>query len=178
MSFSDDELHVDELNKELKNIKHDTYNEFKCKLCNKKILIKKESNKSLSSKLCKNCLNELIKENKIKIETPYAIDYIPFKEFMKIHNFRDSYKSSDHNFDNDTKIIRIYYGDLNGNYSPDKWFEFGVYDFGTSFSLVESLNLIFSEKILNSYVYSFCVNNETSTLDVFLTGEPGDEYGD
>lgn len=118
-------------------------------------------------------------ENKKKTE--YAIDHIPFIEFMKIHNFRDCHDAKDGSCDNDTKIIRIYYGGLvDKNCFRDKynWFEFGIYNFGLTSSFVESLNRIFSKDILNSYVDSFCVNSETGILEVWLTDEPGDLYDD
>ena len=125
-----------------------------------------------------------IKEKEKEEEKPkidYAVTYFKFIDFMKLYNFRDSYPTRTGNDLNDTKIIRIIYGDVfNQTYNAEKyhWFEFGIYDFGATRDLVESLNRIFSEEILNSYVYSYCVNEESGTFEIWLTKEPGDEYDD
>lgn len=130
----------------------------------------------LANTVCK------IKDKKEQEKPKFAIDYIPFMEFMKIHNFRDTHDSSrGHEYENDTKIIRIYYGNLideNPFRDRSEWFEFGIYDFGSTRQFIEGMERIFSKDILNSYVDSFCVNSETGILEVWLTDEPGDLYDD
>lgn len=114
-------------------------------------------------------------------EVQYAVTYFKFIDFLKLYNFRDCYPTAGSNDCNDTKIIRIIYGDvfeegvLSDRYH---WFEFGIYDFGSTRDFVKSLERIFSKEILESYVYSYCANDESQTFEIWLTKEPGDEYDD
>lgn len=117
-----------------------------------------------------------------KGESRFAINYIPFMEFMKIHNFRDTHNSSKGNdYENDTKIVRIYYGGITDNNpfrDKSEWFEFGIYDFGSTRQLIQGLNKILSKEIIDSYVDSFCVNDETGILEIWITSDAGDLYDD
>lgn len=119
-----------------------------------------------------------MEEEKIK---HYYTDYIPFIDFMKLHNFREcNPNATSKGYDMDTNIIRIKFADADeDSYNKDgKWFEFGIYDFGSTRELVSNLNYIFSTRILKSYVYSFRMNKEIGMLEVLLTDQPGDLYDD
>ena len=115
---------------------------------------------------------------KEKIE--YYTNYIRFIDFMKLYNFRNyNSNATTEGYDMDTDIIRIRFADMiEDSYKKDKWFEFGIYDFGSKKELVSNLNYIFSDKILKSYVYSFRVNEEIGILEIELTDQPGDLYDD
>lgn len=157
MAFSDDEIHANEINDEIEINK-----------------IFNKASKEISERYKKENNNKKKKDQKT-----YVIDYIKFKDFIKIHNFRDSYPTKTSIEDNDTKIIRIYYGEIideNPFRDSTEWFEFGIYDFGSTKQLINALELIFSKNILNSYVNSFSVNNESNILEVWITKETGDEY--
>ena len=71
----------------------------------------------------------------------------------------------------DTDVVRIYYG----GEEASKWFELGVNDWSGNYYKQGIIEDFLNEKILNMYVYSFKVNWNINTLEVFLQKEYGIE---
>lgn len=99
---------------------------------------------------------------------------IPFKEFMKTYNFyyeNVSLKTGSKVLD--TQTIRIHYGRLYSDNADGKsdWFEFGIYPFSPKMTFEDNLGCIFNDRILNSYVDSFKVNDDTGVFEIWLSGE-------
>lgn len=96
---------------------------------------------------------------------------IKLVDFLEFVNFRDYTDSDDYN----TKIIRIEYPDkdTHDNYSKDRYFEYGVYNFGVDNRkrFVQTLN----PYILNCFVSDVRVN-EDGVLTIYVTTE--DEIDD
>ena len=93
---------------------------------------------------------------------------IKFKDLIGLYNFR--YCLNDIN-DHNTKTIRIYPSFSESDELSDgiDYFEFGVNDWsGNTLKIAEE---VLSEKVLNSYVFSITVNDETDVLDVSLTDD-------
>ena len=128
----------------------------------------------------KSTFGKTLIKGKRKFHIEYYTNYIRFIDFMKLYNFRNyNSNATTEGYDMDTDIIRIRFADMiEDSYKKDKWFEFGIYDFGSKKELVSNLNYIFSDKILKSYVYSFRVNEEIGILEIELTDQPGDLYDD
>lgn len=94
---------------------------------------------------------------------------ITFRQFMIAHDFRWFNDKEQGENAEDTKIIRIHYSvDENFNY---RWFEFGIKDYEVNYIKLETINQIFSDFILDMYIYCFSVNCNTNTLEVYLTNE-------
>lgn len=174
MSFSDDSDNEFKENMKKQEEQENQYHK-KCFVCGKEFIGK--GNEWYDT--CNECKKKKDEEEKNKT---FVINYISFMDFMKVHNFRDCHDSNKgDDYENDTKIVRIYYGGLideNPFRDNSEWFEFGIYDFGSTNQFIKGLQMILSDKIINSYVNSFCVNNETGTLEVWLTNEKGDPYDD
>lgn len=96
---------------------------------------------------------------------------IKLVDFLEFVNFRDYTGSDDYN----TKIIRIEYPDKDTHdvYSKDRYFEYGVYNFGVDNRkrFVQTLN----PYILNCFVSDVRVN-EDGVLTIYVTTE--DEIDD
>ena len=92
---------------------------------------------------------------------------IPFIDFIRVFCFRYARRLENGSYEDDTDIIRIYLPDCdNGN---SEWFEFGIYDYDRDTSVLERIKRIFSKEILNSYVSTVCLDQETNTVRVYLT---------
>ena len=91
---------------------------------------------------------------------------IKLVDFLEFVNFRD-YTGSD---DYDTKIIRIEYPDkdTHDNYSKDRYFEYGVYNFGVDNRkrFIQTIN----PYILNCFVSDIRVN-DNDILTIYVTTE-------
>lgn len=91
---------------------------------------------------------------------------IKLVDFLEFVNFRDYTDSDDYN----TKIIRIEYPDkdTHDNYSKDRYFEYGVYNFGVDNRkrFVQTIN----PYILNCFVSDVRVNDD-GVLTIYVTTE-------
>lgn len=91
---------------------------------------------------------------------------IKLVDFLEFVNFRDYTDSDDYN----TKIIRIEYPDkdTHDNYSKDRYFEYGVYNFGVDNRkrFIQTIN----PYILNCYVSDIRVNDD-NILTIYVTTE-------
>ena len=91
---------------------------------------------------------------------------IKLVDFLEFVNFRDYTDSDDYN----TKIIRIEYPDkdTHDNYSKDRYFEYGVYNFGIDNRkrFVQTIN----PYILNCFVSDVRVNDD-GVLTIYVTTE-------
>ena len=102
------------------------------------------------------------------------MENITFKQFIMTYNFR--YVTSDKDWGEDTSIIRIYPKNDDSTYETCKWFEFGVYDYAEDSIKWETIERSLSKEILESYINSFWVDNNTSTLHVYLTKNKERDY--
>lgn len=91
---------------------------------------------------------------------------IKLVDFLEFVNFRDYTDSDDYN----TKIIRIEYPDkdTHDNYSKDRYFEYGVYNFGVD-------NRKRFIQTINPYILNCCVDdirvNDNGVLTIYVTTE-------
>ena len=93
------------------------------------------------------------------------IKVIKLIDFLNLYDFtmlNDNCDTDEDRYDSD--VIRIYYD----SESNSKWFELGVYNWSNHHYKQEIINDCLNEKILNMYVYSFKVNWNINTLEVFL----------
>lgn len=100
------------------------------------------------------------------------IKAIKLIDFLNLYDFtmlNDNCDTDEDRYDSD--VIRIYYD----SESNSKWFELGVYNWSNHHYKQEIINDFLNEKILNMYVYSFKVNWNINTLEVFLQKEQGIE---
>jgi len=91
---------------------------------------------------------------------------ITLKQFLLTYNFRE-YIDNIHLSENekmDTSHIRIYLP------SGNEFFEYGMYGFDNSYLMLKRINEIFNPKILNSYMYSMRVL-DNSILAIYLSDE-------
>ena len=87
---------------------------------------------------------------------------ITFEQFIKTYNFRYVNRLNRDNVDNDTCIIRIY--PPTRDFDRDKWFEFGVYDFGRDDYKWEICKEVLSKEILKSYVECISYNEDYNVV--------------
>lgn len=97
------------------------------------------------------------------------IKNITFKQFIANYNFRslDKESTSTNSEDcYDTQTIRIYIDDTN-------WFDFGIYDFGTTENKIMTIEQIFSKDILNSYIDQISTKEYStySVIEIYLTNK-------
>ena len=100
------------------------------------------------------------------------IKAIKLIDFLNLYDFtmlNDNCDTDEDRYDSD--VIRIYYD----SESNSKWFELGVYNWSNHHYKQEIINDCLNEKTLNMYVYSFKVNWNINTLEVFLQKEQGIE---
>lgn len=93
------------------------------------------------------------------------IKAIKLIDFLNLYDFtmlNDNCDTDEDRYDSD--VIRIYYD----SESNSKWFELGVYNWSNHHYKQEIINDCLNEKILNMYVYSFKVNWNINTFEVFL----------
>ena len=92
---------------------------------------------------------------------------IKLVDFLEFVNFRDYTDSDEYN----TKIIRIEYPDkdTHDNYSKDRYFEYGVYDFGrdTQKRIKDTLN----DFILNCFVIEVGIREDDGILFIQVVTE-------
>ena len=103
---------------------------------------------------------------------------ITFKQFLSTYNFRNFVGNGVNTENEDTQIIRIYSptGE-NGVYSNHhEWIEFGIYDFSTDYWKMRIAETFLNEKIMNSYIESFHIDDYTSILYIYLTDEKEMDY--
>ena len=103
---------------------------------------------------------------------------ITFKQFLSTYNFRNFVDNGVNTENEDTQIIRIYppTGE-NGVYSNHhEWIEFGVYDFSTDHWKMHIAETFLNERIMNSYIESFHIDDYTSILYIYLTDEKEMDY--
>jgi len=103
---------------------------------------------------------------------------ITFKQFLLTYNFRDWCGNGTNTENETTQIIRIYPPEgENGPYSiHHEWIEFGIYDFSADNWKERIAETFLSEKIMNSYIESFRIDDYTSILYVYLTDEKEMDY--
>ena len=97
---------------------------------------------------------------------------ITFEQFIKTYNFRYVNESIGDKNDlcNDTCIIRIY--PPSDDSYRDKWFEFGIWDFGHKEYTWDRCKQILSEEIINSYVDYIQYNPDYDCeVTVYLTNK-------
>lgn len=97
---------------------------------------------------------------------------ITFEQFIKTYNFRYVNESIGDKNDlcNDTCIIRIY--PPSDDSYRDKWFEFGIWDFGHKEYTWDKCKQILSEEIINSYVDYIQYNPDYDCgVTVYLTNK-------
>lgn len=93
------------------------------------------------------------------------IKAIKLIDFLNLYDFtmlNDNCDTDEDRYDSD--VIRIYYD----SESNSKWFELGVYNWSNHHYKQEIINDCLNEKTLNMYVYSFKVNWNINTLEIFL----------
>ena len=91
------------------------------------------------------------------------IDFLNLYDFTMLNSHCED--TDDERLDSD--VIRIYY-DLE---RKSKWFELGINDWSGKYYKQYIINDFLNEKILNMHVYSFKVNWNINTLEVFLQDE-------
>ena len=93
---------------------------------------------------------------------------ITFKQFMLTYNFR--YYREECKTENDrldSHIIRIKYP-VDKNYIDYEWFEFGMYDYSGEDYKLKQIKRIFSNEILNMYVYDISYQEDLNEVIVCL----------
>lgn len=88
-------------------------------------------------------------------------------DFLSLYNFRYYNEIEDENERHDTTTVRIYYDEN----QPAKWFEFGVNDWHCIYHKNDMIWDVLNENILNQYVYYFDINEDTSTLRIYIQKE-------
>lgn len=85
-------------------------------------------------------------------------------DFLEFFSFR--YSDSDNN--ESTKIVRIYYPEDRDTYNKDRYFEFGIYDYSydTRKRIIDTIN----SSILECYVYEIGVNCD-GCLNIYVSKE-------
>lgn len=92
---------------------------------------------------------------------------ITFEQFIDTFNFRDFNEYGNNDEEKfDSKIVRFYLDE-----TCRDWFEFGVYDFGTS--SWDIIKRVLNKKIVNSKVMSMTFDSTTGVFKVYL--ETGDD---
>lgn len=91
---------------------------------------------------------------------------ITFRQFIETYNFRYCISSDDFN----SKIIRIYFGELYHTSEDSNWFEFGVYDWDSN--KLQRIERVLSSEILNSYIGSINQSLQDDSIFITLTKEP------
>lgn len=100
---------------------------------------------------------------------------ITFKQFLMTYNFRSAIGNGCGTENEDTQIIRLYPPtEESENFLQYKWIEFGIYDFSANSLKMLIAETFLNEKIMNSYIESFFVEDNTSILHVYLTNR--EEY--
>lgn len=93
------------------------------------------------------------------------IKAIKLIDFLNLYDFtmlNSNCNTDEDRYDSD--VIRIHYD----SESNSKWFELGVNNWSKNYYKYEIIKDFLNEKILNMYVYSFKVNWNINTLEVFL----------
>lgn len=100
------------------------------------------------------------------------MENITFKQFIATYCFRSIDKNSrsgELSDFGDTQIIRIHLDTENS----DDWFDFGIYNFGTTGYKLDNIDKIFSEEILKSYIDQISTKEYSvwSIVEIWLTSK-------